>query len=371
MIGALGQSVWLDYIRRDLILSGELKRLIEKDGLKGMTSNPAIFEKAVSDSNDYDEDIQKMAREGMASKEIYDAFSLRDVQMASDVFRPVYDSLGGNDGYVSLEVNPHLAHDTQGTIAEARRLWAALDRPNVMIKVPATEEGLPAIRQLTGEGININVTLLFGLPRYRKVAGEYIAGIEDRLARGKNVNRIASVASFFLSRIDNLVDPMLEKIMALQGNRAETAAAARGKVAIASAVMAYQDYKKIFGSENFGKLSAQGARPQRVLWASTGTKNPEYSDIKYVEALIAPETINTIPVNTLNAYRSHGRPEPRLEQGTVNAGRVLESLAGLGINIDSLTQQLEDEGVEKFNKPYDKIMEILEQRKTGHVKDRP
>jgi transaldolase len=363
-LGTLGQSVWLDYIRRDLIVSGALKRMIDEDGVCGMTSNPSIFEKALADSQDYDRDIETMALKGIDKKAIYEAFSRQDVQMAADIFRPVYDKTKGGDGYVSLEVNPHLAHDTKGTIEEARKFWAALDRPNVFIKVPATAEGLPAIRRLISEGININVTLLFGLPRYRQVAQAYIAGLEDRLAQGKTINNVASVASFFLSRIDTLADSMLEKIMAQGGEKTDIAGQARGQTAIASAKTAYQIYREIFNNESFRKLGNKGARTQRVLWASTGTKNPEYSDIKYIEAVIGSDTINTIPVDTMNAYRDHGDPKPRLEQDAAKAGRILEQLSGLGINIDRVTQQLEDEGVDKFNKPFDKIMEILGQ-KTG------
>ena len=358
----IGQSVWLDYIRRDLIAGGGLKRLVEEDGLRGMTSNPAIFEKAISECHDYDADIRTMALVGMDEKAIYETLSRRDVQDAADEFRPLYDRTDGGDGYVSLEVNPHLAHDTRGTVREARRLWSALNRPNAMIKVPATVEGLPAIRQLTGEGINVNVTLLFGLPRYRQCADAYIEGVAARLSQGAEVSRLASVASFFVSRMDTLVDPLLEKITAAGGWEAELAKKARGEAAIASAKMAYQIYKEIFGSERFRGLAAQGARPQRVLWASTGTKNPDYPDVKYVEALIGPGTINTIPVETLNAYRDHGVPQARLELDIGKAVGILEGLAKLGIHIDAVTQQLEKEGVEKFIKPFDKLMEALAQR---------
>jgi transaldolase len=292
----LGQSVWLDYIRRDLISGGGLKRLIAEDGLRGMTSNPTIFEKAISDCHDYDTDIRTMALAGMDEKAVYEMLSRRDVQNAADEFRPVYDGTGGGDGFVSLEVNPHLAHDTRSTVQEARRLWGALNRPNAMIKVPATVEGLPAIRQLISEGINVNVTLLFGLPRYRQVVEAYLAGLEARVAQEKPVRHVASVASFFVSRMDTLVDPLLEKIAARGGWEADLAKKARGESAIANARTAYQVYKEIFGSERFRGLAAKGARSQRVLWASTGTKNPGYADVKYVEALIGPDTIDTIPV---------------------------------------------------------------------------
>ena len=366
-LGTLGQSVWLDYIRRDLIASGQLRRLIEEDGLRGMTSNPSIFEKAIVDSHDYDEDIRAMALKGKGAEATYESLSQRDVESAADQFRPLYDRTDGQDGYVSLEVNPHLAHDTDGTVAEARRLWAALNRPNVLIKVPATANGLPAIQQLIGEGISVNVTLLFGLPRYRQVAEAYIAGIEARAAQGQPLKHLASVASFFVSRIDALVDPMLGRLLAQGGKEADLAKKARGQVAIASAKMAYQAYKEIFGGERFRKLAAQGARVQRLLWASTSTKNPDYSDVKYVEALIGPDTVNTAPIKTLDAYRDHGEPKARLEQDVEEARSVLERLHELGIDIDSVTRQLEDEGVEKFNKPFDKLMATLAQRSPRHL----
>ncbi len=362
---AFGQSVWLDYICRDLVAGGGLRRLIEEDGLRGMTSNPAIFEKAIAGSRDYDEDIRSMASKGKNVVEIYETISQGDVQKAADEFRPLYERTEGKDGYVSLEVNPHLAHDTPGTIEEGRRLWAALNRPNVLIKIPATVNGLPAIRQLISEGINVNVTLLFGLPRYRQVAEAFIAGIEARAAQGKPVNHVASVASFFVSRIDTMVDPMLDKIIGLGGKPAVLAKEARGQVAIASAKMAYQIYKEIFYSDRFKKLSQQGARAQRLLWASTGTKDPGFSDVKYIEALIGPDTVNTVPVETLDAYRDHGKPEVRLEQDLDRAGWVLERLPKLNISLDIVTQRLEDEGVEKFNKPFDKLMQTLTQRSAG------
>ena len=361
---ALGQSIWLDYIRRDLIAGGELRRLIEEDGLRGMTSNPSLFEKAIADSHDYDDDIRAMALKGEGVKAIYETLSQRDVQSAADEFRPLYDETVGKDGYVSLEVNPHLAHDTQGTIDEARRLWATLSRPNVFIKVPATAEGLLAIQQLIGEGISVNVTLLFGLPRYRQVAEAYIAGIEARAAQGKAVNHVASVASFFVSRIDTLVDPLLEKIAAQGGKKAEVAKRTHGQVAISSAKVAYQIYKEIFGSDRFRKLAAQGARVQRLLWASTSNKNPDSSDVKYIEDLIGADTINTVPPATLDAYRDHGDPRARLEENVAEAKWVLERLPEMGIRIDEATKQLEDEGVEKFNQPFDKLMQALAQKST-------
>ena len=363
----LGQSIWLDYIRRDLIASGQLRRLIEEDGLRGMTSNPSIFEKAIAESHIYDDDIRDIALKKKDVKAIYEALSQRDVQSAADEFRSVYENTGGKDGYVSLEVNPHLANDTKGTIEEARRLWAALDRPNVFIKVPATADGLPAIQQLISEGININVTLLFGLPRYRQVAQAYIAGIEARIVQGKPVEHVASVASFFVSRIDTLVDSLLEKLIAQGGPKTDIAKKVRGQVAVASAKMAYQIYREIFGNNRFKKLADKGARVQRLLWASTGTKNPDYSDVKYVESLIGPDTVNTVPLETIDAYRDHGDPKSRLEQDVKEANWVTAQLPELGVDIDKVTQQLEDEGVKKFDEPFDKLMETLTKKSSRHL----
>ena len=359
-LGTLGQSIWLDYIRRDLMTSGELSRLIEQDGLRGMTSNPSIFEKAIAGNHDYDADIRVMVLEGKGVKAIYEALSQRDVQIAADAFWPLYDKTDGIDGYVSLEVNPHLAHDTRGTMEEARRLWAALNRPNVLIKVPGTAEGLPVIQQLISEGINVNVTLLFGIPRYRQVVEAYFVGLEARAAQAKPVKTVASVASFFVSRIDAMVDPLLDKLVAKGGKDAALATMLHGQVAIASAKAAYQIYKEVCGSDRFRTLAAKGARTQRLLWASTSAKNPQYSDVKYVEALIGRDTVDTAPVETLDAYRDHGEPQARMEQEVVKARWMLDRLPGLGISIDKVTRQLEDEGVQKFSKAFDKLMEALE-----------
>ena len=362
-LGTFGQSVWLDYIRRKMIESGELKKFIDDDGLKGVTSNPAIFQKAIAGSDDYDEDIRNMAQAGKSIQEIYQTLTVADVGQGADVFRPLYDRVEGKDGFVSLEVNPHLAHDTQGTIAEARHLWQALNRPNVLIKVPATKEGLPAIRQLISEGINVNVTLLFGLPRYQEVAEAYISGLEARAGKGQPINRVASVASFFLSRIDVLLDPKLEKVAAAGGANAKGAQELIGQVAIASAKLAYNIYAQIFGSGRFKNLAHQGARPQRLLWASTSTKNPAYPDTKYVEPLIGSETVNTLPLETLEAYRDHGNPASRLTEDVDQAAGYLKRLPELGIELNQVTQQLEDEGVDKFNKPFDSLMNTLETKR--------
>jgi transaldolase len=363
-IEKLGQSVWLDYINRDLIRGGELKRMIMEDCLRGMTSNPVLFEQAILQNDGYNSEIHRMVHEGRDVNQIYHDLTTSDVQEAADVFREVYDKTDKKDGYVSLEVNPHLAHDTEGTIKEARYLWAELARPNVYIKVPATKEGLPAIKQLISEGINVNVTILFGLPRYREVTQAFIEGLEARAAEGKSLHEVRSVASFFLSRIDVLVDGMLEKM--LQGEKAELAKKLQGEVAIASAKLAYQDYLSLFSTSQFEKLAKQGAKAQRLLWASTGTKNPAYSDTKYVEPLIGANTVNTMPLETLKAYRNHGKPELRLEDDVDHARWVLENLNKVGIDINQVTQQLEDEGVDKFNKAFDTLMESLGKVCTKH-----
>jgi len=357
-----GQSIWLDFIRRGMLTSGELDQFIEEDGLRGVTSNPAIFEKAIAGSNDYRSAISSLALEGKRPEEIYEILAIEDVRQAADAFRSVFAGLDGRDGFVSLEVSPDLARDTDATIQEARRLWSALDRPNVFIKVPATKEGLPAIRQLISEGINVNVTLLFGLERYRSVTEAYVAGLEARVAAGQPLNHVASVASFFLSRIDLLVDPVLEDIVKKGGPHAEGARFAHGEVAIASAKVAYQIYREVFSGARFRKLADRGARPQRVLWASTSTKNPEYRDVKYVEALIGPETINTLPLETLNAYRDHGDPALRLEDDLDRARNILARLPEVGIDLEEVAQKLEDEGIEKFSKPFHQLLQAMEER---------
>jgi transaldolase len=366
-IQQFGQSIWLDFIDRRMIMSGKLKKLIEEDGIRGVTSNPKIFKDAISDGEEYESDIRKLAQGNQSTEEIYQSLTVDDIRRTADLFRPLYDASDGRHGFVSLEVNPHLARNIDGTLEEARRLWAALDRPNVLIKVPATVEGLTCIQRLISEGININVTLLFGLPRYRQVAEAFIAGMEARRRKGQPLAHVASVASFFLSRIDVLVDPMLEKLIETGGEKAEKARRLQGRVAIASAKEAYQIYREIFQGSHFRTLALQGARPQRVLWASTATKNPDYSDVKYVEALIGPETINTLPQNTVDAYRDHGYPAPLLETELVKAGDVFCKLHELDIHIDELTRQLEEEGIRKFNEPYDSLMTTLEKKRSQIV----
>ncbi len=362
----LGQSVWMDYIRRQTLDTGQLKRWIDEDGLAGVTSNPSIFEKAIGESHDYDEEIKTLARQGLAAGDIFERIAVEDIQRATDLFRPLYDRLDGADGFVSIEVSPQLAHDTARTIDEARRLWSEVKRPNVMIKVPATKEGLPAIRQLISEGVNVNITLLFGLPRYREVIDAYLGGLEAHAAAGQPLHRVASVASFFLSRIDVLLDPQLEKKAQSDGKQG-LARSLVGQVAIASAKVAYRIFQEISAGERFTRLASQGARPQRLLWASTSTKNPAYSDVKYVDALIGPETINTVPVETFDAFRDHGHPAPRLTQDVDGARRVLDSLSDVGIDLDATTQQLEDEGVEKFDKAFDKLIHAVEEKRAAHA----
>ena len=362
---SLGQSIWIDFISRGIISSGELQRMIKEDGVSGVTSNPSIFEKAITKSDDYDEAIRALTVQGKTTDEVYQLLTVEDIQMVADVLRPTYDRTDGQDGFVSLEVSPNLAHDTQGTIQEARLLWSLVGRPNSMIKVPATREGLDAIKELTGEGVNVNITLLFGLPRYQEVVNAYLDGLEILANKGGNLHFVASVASFFLSRIDVLLDPVLETKKKESGPTAEIASILQGQVAIASARVAYQLYKEFFHSDRFAGLAAKGARPQRLLWASTSTKNPIYGDTKYVEPLIGPETINTVPVETLHAYRDHGRPQLSLEQNISRAYHTLNKLSLVGIDLERATQQLEEEGVEKFVSALERLMLSLREKQAA------
>ena len=361
-LSGFGQSFWLDYIRRDFITGGLLKKMIDEDGLCGMTSNPAIFEKALSGSAYYDEDIRILGHNGMDEKSVFELITVRDVQMAADVFMPVYENSGRRDGYVSLEINPHLANDTLGSIEEARRLWKSIDRKNVMIKIPATKQGLIAVTELTREGINVNCTLLFGLTAYKLAAQAYIDGIKGRLADGVNKEHPVSVASFFLSRIDSYIDPLLDNIIQQGGDEAARAGEVLGETAAACSKKAYQVFKEMFGTEKFGALAGKGVLPQRLLWASTGAKNPAHSVIKYVEGFIGRDTINTMPPGTVDAYRAKGRPEACLEKDIYKAAKVLSRLSQLGIDIELAAQQLEEQGLDKFNEPYDRIMEIIRKK---------
>lgn len=358
-----GQSVWLDYIRRDLLTSGELKRLIEEDGLRGMTSNPAIFEKAIADSTLYSDILQSLkSRTDLDAKGRYEVLAIRDIQDAADFLRPVYDSSKRRDGYVSLEVSPYLARDTEGTLAEARRLWKTVDRENVMIKVPGTAEGIPAFQQLISEGININVTLLFSQEVYKRVAEAYIAGLEQLSARGGDVSKIASVASFFISRIDSSVDAIVgERLKASKDQRErEQLKSILGKVAIANGKQTYVSYQKLFSGDRWKALATKGAQTQRVLWASTSTKNPNYRDVLYVEELIGPDTVNTIPPATLDAFRDHGRARPSLTEDVESANRTMETAAKLGISMKEVTDKLTDDGVRLFAEAFDKLLKAVE-----------
>jgi transaldolase / glucose-6-phosphate isomerase len=360
-----GQSVWFDYIRRDLITSGQLARLIQDDGLRGMTSNPTIFEKAFAGSPDYTQPLAELAKRGdLDAKGIYEHLAIRDIQDAADALRGVYDQTRRRDGYVSLEVSPYLAHKTQETIDEALRLWKAVARENVMIKVPGTPEGIPAIRKLIGSGININVTLLFAQDVYEKVAEAYIAGLEDLAGRGGDLSRIGSVASFFVSRIDALIDGKLADL--LKNPPAATdknlLSSLQGKVAIANAKLTYQLYKKIFSGPRWQALAGRGAQTQRVLWASTGTKNPAYSDILYVEELIGPDTVNTVPPATFDAFRDHGKPRASLEEDLDAAHKTMLDLPRSGISMKAITDQLTEDGVKLFADAFDKLLAAVEKQ---------
>ena len=355
-----GQSPWLDFIQRGLLNDGELERMIAEWGLRGLTSNPVIFEKAIAHTHEYDCDIAALARDGSSAEEIYETLAIQDVQQAADALLPVYESTDRADGFASLEVSPHKAHDSDATVAEAKRLWASLGRRNVMIKVPATGEGLIALRALLAEGINVNVTLLFSVKRYREVLQAHLEGLEEAIAGGKDPVRIASVASFFLSRVDTMVDTELDRLASAGDARMASASSLRGEAAIASARRAYAVFEEFIATAPFRKLKAQGARPQRLLWASTGTKDPAYSDVKYVEALIGPQTVNTMPLETIRAYDDHGESALRLTGHADDAAATLARLEELGIDLDAVTAALLRQGIDKFVKPYDALIRSLE-----------
>jgi transaldolase len=361
----LGQSIWYDNIERKLITSGELKRLIDEDDLRGVTSNPAIFEKAISGSDLYEEQLSELAAQDKSALEIYEALAIRDVQMAADALAVVYEKTGGADGFVSLECSPLLANDTAGTIEEARRLWQQLSRKNVMIKIPGAAEGIPAIEQCIYEGININITLLFSLESYEQTMEAYIRGLERRAAEGKSVNNISSVASFFVSRIDTNVDKRLDAKIKQAASDSEKAELARlqGTIAIANAKLAYQRFKEVFHGERFAALKAKGAQTQRPLWASTSTKNPAYKDVYYVEALIGPETIDTLPPATLAAFRDHGVARVSIEDNLDDERARLAALESAGISLDEVTAQTLADGVRLFVEPFEKLLATIESRK--------
>ena len=359
-----GQSVWLDYIRRDLLTSGELKRLIEEDGLRGMTSNPSIFEKAIAGSDLYAQTLAELEkRKDLDAKGRYEELAIKDIQDAADFLKPVYQQTKKRDGYVSLEVSPNLAHKTQETLDEARRLWKRVGRENLMVKVPGTPEGIPAFQQLISEGVNINVTLLFAFDVYVRVAEAYVAGLEAFAKSGGDVSRIASVASFFISRIDTLVDGEIDAKLKTAANPADQTLlrSLHGKVAIANGKLTYQRYKQIFSGPRWDALASRGAQTQRVLWASTSTKNPAYSDVYYVEELIGPDTVDTIPPATFDAFRDHGKPRASLEENVQGAQETMQGLEKAGISMKAATDKLTVAGVKQFSDDFDKLLDAVKQ----------
>lgn len=351
----LGQSIWLDYIQRGLLTSGEFQSMVDRDGVCGVTSNPAILKQAIVEHHDYDAAIKSTNYQDPVA--LYEKLAIEDLQHAADLLRPVFEATNGRDGFVSMEVSPHLAYDTEETIREARRLWSLLDRPNALIKVPATMAGVTAIQHLIAEGISVNATLLFSLQRYQEVTQAYLEGLEARAQKGEPLGNVSSVASFFLSRIDTLVDGKLDAIP----SSAMRDLPLRGQTAIASARLAYKIYQQIFSGQRWQRLEKAGASRQRLLWASTSTKDPEYSDVKYVEALIGLETINTLPLVTLEAFRDHGKAESLLDTDLLLSHQALVGLESVGIDLSLLTTQLENEGVQKFITAYDQLLENLGQ----------
>ena len=363
-LAALGQSVWLDFIRRSLLDSGELARLVAEDGVRGVTSNPAIFEKAIGAGEEYTAQILEVSPGvGGDPRRIFEALAVEDVRRAADVLAGVHAASAGADGFVSLEVAPDLADDAEATVAEARRLWAAVDRPNLMIKVPGTAAGVPAVRRLLAEGIHVNVTLLFSVRAYREVAEAHLAALEERAARGEAVDRVASVASFFVSRIDTLVDRWLEeRAAAAAGETRDRLLALRGRVAVANAKRAYRHYRELVAGERFLALAARGARPQRLLWASTSTKNPNYRDTLYAEELIGPDTVDTMPPETIAAFRDHGVAEATLGAGLAEAEATLAELEALGVSLERATAELLADGLAKFVEPYRRLLDVVAAR---------
>lgn len=352
-LAELGQAMWLDYIRRSFIASGELQAAVD-EGIRGVTSNPTIFEKAIGHSDDYDDELNELVAAGKSASEIYETLAMADISAAADVLRPLYDQSKGGDGFVSLEVSPTLAHDTAATIEEAKRLFSALSKPNVMIKVPATPEGMPAIRELIGAGININVTLIFALSQYEAVVEAYLAGLEDLAAKGGDLSKVASVASFFVSRVDTAVDKQLDKL----GN-----SELRGTIAVANAKVAYARFQALFSGPRWEQLAAKGASVQRPLWASTGTKDPQYSDTLYVDTLIGPHTVNTAPPNTIEAFKDHGTVAVTVDKDVDTAHAQIAALAGLGIDLDAVTQQLQDDGVASFADSFESLMNSVAEKR--------
>ncbi len=362
---ALGQSVWLDDIDRGQLRSGLFGRLIDEDGLSGATGNPTIFEHAITHSNTYDEQMQQLITEGKSAQEIYEALAMTDVKTVAGLLRPTYDRTNGQDGFVSIEVSPYLAHDTEGTLSEVRRFWETIDRTNLMVKIPSTPAGIPAIRQALAEGININITLIFSIENYRQVAEAYLSALEERSAKGQDIGRIASVASFFVSRVDVLVDNLLEDKMEAVGASVEQQKlkALQGKTAIANARLAYQEFKRLFSGSRFAALNQRGAHVQRPLWASTGTKNPAYRDVLYVEELIGPDTVNTMPLTTIELFHDHGQVRLSIEDHLREAKAQLAALADIGIHYDQMTRQLQEEGVQKFIDSFHKLFQCIDNKR--------
>jgi transaldolase len=363
-LGRFGQSVWFDYISRRLISSGGLKKLIDKDDVRGVTSNPSIFEKAIGSGEGYDEDILRLARGGLDAAQIFDHLAIDDVRAACDVFAPVYLGMGGEDGFVSIEVSPKLAYDTAGTIAEAHRLFAAVDRPNVMIKIPGTRDGIPAIRECLAAGLNINITLMFSMAHYEAVAEAYLLGLEARSERNVTLRNVSSVASFFVSRVDTLVDRLLDERIAA-GADARRLNGLKGRLGVANSRLVYERFAQILASARWRRLAGAGAKVQRVLWASTGTKNPAYSDVLYVDELIGANTVNTLPEATLNAFRDHGRALRTVDTGYDDGRRLMRELAEAGIDVSAATEQLQRDGVDLFIKAYEAVVGIVDQRRTA------
>ena len=359
-----GQSVWLDYIRRGIIENGELEGMIRRYDLRGVTSNPSIFEEAIGKSDDYDDVVETLAAEGVEAGEAFEQIAVEDIQNACDIFRPVYDAAGGHDGLVSIEVSPLLADDTQRTLDEARKLWKLVDRPNVMVKIPGTDEGVGAVEQALFEGININITLLFSLRGHEAVMEAFLRAMERRAEAGQPLDRMASVASFFVSRVDTAVDALLEKIVAEGGPRAEKARSVMGRAAIANAKMAYLRFTQVFAGERWERLKAKGARVQRPLWASTSTKNKAYRDVMYIEALIGPDTVNTMPLATIEAFADHGEVRRAVDTDLDQARGDLANLQELGIDLEAVTEQLQVEGVEKFAKSFHQIIQTVGEKLT-------
>ena len=359
---AYGQSPWLDFIRRNILLNGDLKKMIANDGLRGMTSNPAIFEKAITAGDDYNDIIHAQDAKSSSAMALYEKIAIRDVQDAADIFRSVNTETKGRDGYVSLEVSPNLAFDTQATIEEARRLWKTVSRPNVMIKIPATPQGLPAIRQALEEGININITLLFAQSAYEQVAEAFLAALEARAAKGQDISHIASVASFFVSRIDSLVDSKIDATLKTETDAKKKGLleSLQGKIAIANARRTYQKYQELFGGSRWKALAAKGAQTQRLLWASTSTKNPKYRDVRYVEELIGADTVDTIPPATFDAFRDHGKLRPSLTENVAGANKTMADLEAAGISMKEVTDKLLTDAVKLFQDPFKQLLDTIE-----------